>query len=264
MTEVSSSGDLETTDLRYHDATRSLILKFRLLGILPALIIAGVLWLVHPVAAVIGLVVVSAAWIFYTMSRLQGIATHVLSGLSTQVVSRHDQPRLWNLVDGLCITSGVAQPEIRMVADSTLNAFVVDDGDDAVVIITQGLVERLDRIGLEAVLAHLLIRVKDGSAEYYTTVLRLLGASARGQQLLQATFGTHWSLRHDLEAVSLTRYPPGMISALSTIQTVGSHVDSRPSGSDSLWFANPSASTDATNDTLLQSVAFRQAVLEEL
>lgn len=264
MNDVSSPGVLGATDQRYHDATRTLIMKYRLMGLIPAVIVGILLWFVHPIAAILGLIVIAAGWLAFTSTRLKNPAATIVAGLPTQIVRREDQPRLWNLVDGLCITSGVPQPEIRMLAQPTLNALVVVDNNETIVVITQGIVDSLDRIELEAVLAHLLMRVKDGSAEYYTMVLRLHGASSRTERLLDATFGTHWSLRHDLAAVSLTKYPPGMIGALSTIQEVGSTVDATPEGTSGLWFADPSAANNLSNDTVLQSVSFRQAVLAEL
>ncbi len=64
-------------------------------------------------------------------------------------------------------------------------------------------------------LANLLARTRDGSARYTTTVLALLGTSARAVRLLEQELGDQRGVRSDLAAVDLTRYPPGLISALA-------------------------------------------------
>ena len=69
--------------------------------------------------------------------------------------------RLHNLVEGLCTSAGLPKPRLFVVEDPAPNALATGrDPHHASVGVTTGLLERLDRVALEGVLAHELSRIK--------------------------------------------------------------------------------------------------------
>jgi heat shock protein HtpX len=63
--------------------------------------------------------------------------------------------RLHNLVEGLCIASGLPKPRIYIVDDPAPNAFATGRNPrHAAIAVTTGLLEKLNRVELEGVLAH--------------------------------------------------------------------------------------------------------------
>jgi heat shock protein HtpX len=137
--------------------------------------------------------------------------------------------RLADMCEGLCAALGLPVPELRVLPDRSLNAIAIGRRhDDAAIVVTAGLVDRLERIELEAVIAHELAHIK--RLDMATSAL---AGSGLGRLLLglAGERGRHWlegpdrEIRADLAAVATTRYPPGLIAALERIAEAG---DSRP------------------------------------
>jgi Zn-dependent protease with chaperone function len=137
--------------------------------------------------------------------------------------------RLEDLCEGLCAALGLPMPELRVLADRSLNAIAIGKHhNDAAIVVTAGLIDELDRIELEAVIAHELAHLK--RLDIATTTV---AASGVGRLLLGlgGERGRLWfdgadcEILADLAAVATTRYPPGMIAALERIGGAG---DSRP------------------------------------
>ena len=75
-------------------------------------------------------------------------------------VSRTDEPELYNLLENLTISRGMPMPSLRIIETDALNAYASGLSEKkAVITVTRGLMERLDRDELEAVLAHELSHV---------------------------------------------------------------------------------------------------------
>jgi heat shock protein HtpX len=75
-------------------------------------------------------------------------------------VERKDVPELYNLLENLCISRGQTMPALRIVETEQRNAWASGLGDkDAVITVTRGLLNTLNRDELEAVLAHELTHV---------------------------------------------------------------------------------------------------------
>ncbi|MBX7247838.1 MAG: M48 family metallopeptidase [Caulobacteraceae bacterium] len=75
-------------------------------------------------------------------------------------VERKDAPDLYNLLENLCISRGQTMPQLRVVETEQRNAWASGLGDkDAVITVTRGLLNTLNRDELEAVLAHELTHV---------------------------------------------------------------------------------------------------------
>ena len=81
--------------------------------------------------------------------------------------------RLHNLVEGLCIASGLPKPRIYIVDDPAPNAFATGrDPKHAAIAVTTGLLEKLNRVQLEGVVAHELSHIRN-----YTILLSTLAAT---------------------------------------------------------------------------------------
>jgi heat shock protein HtpX len=246
----------EAADRLAHNAT--------FVGLLPAVLIGAVLVLVHPVVGLVVAVALSIAWVLAVRARVASAPQRVLAGLTTSPLAPGAQPRLENLLEGLCATSGVASPQVSLVDAPSMNALVAAGRDDAHLVLTTALVDQLGRLELEGVLANLLGRVKDGSARYSTLVLALLGTSSRGTRLLGAHLGDQRAVLSDLAAVDLTRYPPGLMSALSTMAEHGTELPGAPAATVPLWLAPVQRDTTAEPVGELQPLSLRIAVLSEL
>jgi len=112
-------------------------------------------------------------------------------------IEKKDNPELYRLVENLCITAGLPLPRIYILPESQPNAFATGrDADHAVVAVTQGLLEKLERTELEGVIAIL--------APLAATLIRL--AISRKREFLA-----------DASGALLTRYPEGLARALEKI-----------------------------------------------
>ena len=77
-------------------------------------------------------------------------------------VERADDPRLWNLLENLCISRGITMPALRIIETDARNAFASGIREkNYSVTVTRGLIEALDDAELEAVLAHELTHIRN-------------------------------------------------------------------------------------------------------
>src|SRR3989339_1576200 len=75
-------------------------------------------------------------------------------------IDKADNPELYRLVENLCLTAGLPLPKIYLIEEMALNAFATGrNPEHAVVAVTRGLLERLERQELEGVLAHELSHI---------------------------------------------------------------------------------------------------------
>lgn len=88
-------------------------------------------------------------------------------------------PRLHNLVEGLCIAGGLPKPRVYVVDDPAPNAFATGRNPrHAAVAVTTGLLDKLDRVELEGVLAHELSHIKNYDILVSTLAVTLVGVIA--------------------------------------------------------------------------------------
>lgn len=148
--------------------------------------------------------------------------------------------RLLNQLDGICLTHGINPPEVLVVTDPHPSAMVFGRSrSDATIVATTGLLDRLSVIETEAVAAHLLGRIRTGDAQVDTIgalfCARLLGPFGDlGTSALAALRGNQRDVVADLEGVRLTRYPPGLIQAYSSIVDAEGRVET-PEWIRHLW-----------------------------
>jgi heat shock protein HtpX len=182
-----------------------------------AFLIAGV------AIACVTAVVSSVVWV-----RSAGVLARQLGGT---VVTAERRPsalgaaeaaRLVDVAEGLFAVFGLLGAEIRVIDDPATNAISVGSPPHrGVVFVTSGLIWSLDRIELEAVLAHELAHIKRGDT--VSGAIAVLAFDPLGRHFpvftkiadLIASNGREPLA--DLAAVGVTRYPPGLISALEKI-----------------------------------------------
>ena len=91
-------------------------------------------------------------------------------------VSRESNRELYSIVENLCITAGLPVPKIYIVNEPALNAFATGrDPNHAVICVTTGLVEKLNRTELEGVLAHELSHIGNRDILVSTVAVILVG-----------------------------------------------------------------------------------------
>ena len=97
------------------------------------------------------------AWVLIAYQFHQSMIDALTGG---ELVTRDQQPRLYNALENLCISRGLKTPTLRLIEDPDLNAFAsgVHEGQFSITV-TRGLLEELDRDELESVLGHELTHI---------------------------------------------------------------------------------------------------------
>jgi len=103
----------------------------------------------------------------------------VLQITRARPIKKQDNPELYRLVENLCITAGLPLPKIYILPESQPNAFATGrDEKHAVIAVTQGLLEKLERVELEGVIAHELSHIKNRDILLGTVIVILVGIIA--------------------------------------------------------------------------------------
>ena len=100
----------------------------------------------------------------------------VLSLNHAKPIEKRDNPELYRVVENLCITAGLPLPRIYIIDSAQPNAFATGrDKNHAVVAVTRGLLEKLERVELEGVLAHELSHIGNKDMLLQTVIVVLVG-----------------------------------------------------------------------------------------
>jgi len=100
----------------------------------------------------------------------------VLGLAKAKEIKKEDSPELYRIVENLCITAGLPIPKIYIIDETQPNAFATGrDPKHAVIAVTRGLLDRLERTELEGVLAHELAHVGNKDTLLATIVVVLVG-----------------------------------------------------------------------------------------
>ena len=101
----------------------------------------------------------AGAWFLIAWFMHQRIISSVVKSKS---LSRKDAPEIYNLLENLCISRGMVMPRLRIMETPQLNAFASGVREDNYEItLTRGLIDRLERDELEAVIAHELTHIRN-------------------------------------------------------------------------------------------------------
>lgn len=100
----------------------------------------------------------------------------VLALTRARPIEKKDNPELYRLVENLAITAGLPLPKIYLIDEAQPNAFATGrNPKHAVVAVTRGLLERLERVELEGVIAHELAHIGNRDILLSTIVVVLVG-----------------------------------------------------------------------------------------
>jgi len=190
--------------------------------------------------------------------------------------------RLHNLVEGLCIAGGLPKPGVYIIDDPAPNAFATGrNPEHAAIAVTTGLLEQMNRVELEGVVAHELSHIRNYDILVSTLAVTLVGTVAlisdmairtmwwnggrvsrsgdRGggsnplafvgfamlivapivAKIMQATISRRRETLADVSACQLTRYPPGLISALEKLKEDTTVTHSASTATAHLWIEQP-------------------------
>ncbi|MBU1160107.1 M48 family metallopeptidase [Patescibacteria group bacterium] len=180
----------------------------------------------------------------------------VLKMSGAKEISHENNRELFHIVENLCITAGLPMPKIYIINDPGPNAFATGrNKEHAVVAVTSGLLEKLNKTELEGVIAHELSHIGNRDILISTIVVVLVGFVAllsdfflrshlwggrrRGEgreqllmmaaglilailapiavKLIQLAISRKREFLADASGALLTRYPDGLASALEKI-----------------------------------------------
>lgn len=193
-----------------------------------------------------------------------------------------EHARLHNLVEGLCIASGLPKPGVYVVDDPAPNAFATGRNPrHASIAVTTGLLDKMNRVELEGVVAHELSHIRNYDILVSTLAVTMVGAIALTSDIAirwmwwnggrERRSGDHGDHRNplallgfallilapviarlmraaisrqreslaDVSACQMTRYPPGLISALEKLQEDRTATHSASTATAHLWIEQP-------------------------
>ncbi|MFH1048947.1 MAG: M48 family metallopeptidase [Patescibacteria group bacterium] len=100
----------------------------------------------------------------------------VLSMSKAREIDHDSNRELYHIVENLCITAGLPVPKIYIIEDTAPNAFATGrDPEHAVIAVTTGILQKLDKAELEGVLAHELSHIGNRDILFSTIVVILVG-----------------------------------------------------------------------------------------
>jgi heat shock protein HtpX len=112
-------------------------------------------------------------WIVIAYFFHQSIVDAVTGG---QDVTRKEQPRLYNLLENLCISRGIPMPKLKVIESDALNAFATGlNQRQYAITVTTGLLNALNDREIEAVLGHELTHIRNGDVQMMVIAVIIAG-----------------------------------------------------------------------------------------
>ena len=192
-------------------------------------------------------------------------------------IEKKDNPRLYNAVENLSITTGLPMPKVYIIDDPAPNAFATGrDPQHAVVAATTGLLDIMNDKELTAVMAHEMSHVKnydirvsmivfglvcvvglisdiamrmmfygnrrrdnEGSPVAYLLIVFAAIFAPIAAAIAQMAVSREREYLADASAVNITRYPEGMIDALKKLQSHSRPMKNQNTASASMYINDP-------------------------
>jgi heat shock protein HtpX len=112
-------------------------------------------------------------WIFIAYRFHQSMIDAVTGA---RPVTRREEPRLYNILENLCISRGITMPTLRIADDGALNAFATGlNQKQYSITVTRGLINTLNDAELEAVLGHELTHIRNGDVRMMVIAVVIAG-----------------------------------------------------------------------------------------
>jgi heat shock protein HtpX len=203
----------------------------------------------------------------------------VLAMSGAKEVTHKNAKEIYHLVENLCITAGLPLPKIYIIEDASPNAFATGrDPEHAVICLTTGIIEKLEKPELEGVIAHELSHVGNRDILLSTVIVVLVGFVAlmadwfrrwtwfgdrndreEGQlglilfvagivlsilapiaaTLIQLAISRKREFLADADGALLTRYPEGLANALEKISADPTPMRHANRATAHLFISNP-------------------------
>ena len=192
-------------------------------------------------------------------------------------ITKKENPRLYNIVENLSITTGLPMPKVYVIDDKAPNAFATGrDPKHAAVAATTGLMDIMNDKELTAVMAHEMSHVKnydirvsmivfglvcviglisdfgfrfmyygnrrrenEGSPVGYVLILIVVVLAPIFAGIAQMAVSRQREFLADASAVNITRYPEGMIDALKKLQSHAQPMHSQNIATEAMYINNP-------------------------
>jgi heat shock protein HtpX len=173
-------ADTERPILIYDRVDRNRRTTFLLLFVFVALLAGAsiamgiVLGLPYPLAPLLIIPFLIIAIVSY-----YGSSGAALAISQAHEVTKEEEPELYRTVENLCIGAGLPMPKVYVIEDGSPNAFATGrDPDHAAIAVTRGLLQKLDKLELEGVIAHELSHIGNYDTRVMTIVVILVGLAA--------------------------------------------------------------------------------------
>jgi heat shock protein HtpX len=115
----------------------------------------------------------TAAWIVIAYYFHQSMIDAVTGGREIQ---RADDPRLYTILENLCISRGIPTPRLKVIESDALNAFATGmNAKQYSITVTTGLLDRLDDAEIESVLGHELTHIRNGDVRMMVVAVIIVG-----------------------------------------------------------------------------------------
>jgi heat shock protein HtpX len=123
-------------------------------------------------------VVAVGIWLVLLLTSLLGGEAVLLASANAKEVQHKDAPQLYNIVEEMCIASGLAKvPKVYLIDTPDPNAFAVGlKPERAAVAVTTGLMAKLNRDELQAVMAHEIAHIQNRDTLFMTMAGVTVGA----------------------------------------------------------------------------------------
>src|ERR1700749_2691319 len=132
-------------------------------------------------------------WIVIAYFFHQNIIDAVTGG---EDVTRQQEPRLYNLLENLCISRGLPMPKLKIVESDALNAYATGlNQRQYAVTVTRGLLNALNDQEIESVLGHELTHIRNGDVQMMVIAVIIAGVVGFFAELLFrgfSNFGYGW------------------------------------------------------------------------
>ncbi|MGC1358161.1 MAG: M48 family metallopeptidase [Xanthobacteraceae bacterium] len=116
----------------------------------------------------------TALWVVIAYYFHQSMIDAITGG---REVSRTEQPRLYNILENLCISRGITMPKLKVMDSEALNAFATGMNERQYSItVTSGLLNLLDDAEIESVLGHELTHIRNGDVRMMVVAVIIAGA----------------------------------------------------------------------------------------
>lgn len=231
-------------------------------------------WIYRDLWIAVWTILVATAYAIVQYFAAGTIAT-VMTGATE--ISKKDNPRLYNIVENLSITTGLPMPKVYIINDPAPNAFATGrDPKHSIVAATTGLLDIMNDKELTAVMAHEMSHVKnydirvsmivfglvcviglisdvafrmmfygnrrrdnEGSPMGYLLIAVAAILSPILAALAQMAVSREREYLADASAVNITRYPEGMINALKKLQSHTQPMRSQNVAAASMYINDP-------------------------